>query len=178
MRYTSNIKEIKEFGLVKTVLYNFVLSIFISLALVVVAIYAFSLRLDVVLSDSMAPKFYKDDIVVIRAYDDYKVGDIIEYQMSAVSKPVTHRIIEKHGSGKNATFITKGDAVSSSDLSTVSYADINGKVIFIVEDGNLIYKFIKSNYFLFIDILLGIWVLSSTLSNENEMRKHNIAKAQ
>ena len=176
MKYTSDIKEVKEFTLAKSMLYNFVLSIFITLALAVIAIYAFGLRLDVVLSDSMSPEFYKDDIVIVRAYDDYKVGDIIEYQMGKVSKPVTHRIIEKQGSGKSAVFTTKGDAASSEDFSTVNYNQINGKVISVIEDGNNTYQFVKSNYFLFIDILLGIWVLSSTLTNENEMRKHNIAK--
>ena len=176
MKYTSDIKDSKEFALAKTVLYNFVLSIFITLALAVIAIYAFGLRLDVVLSDSMSPQFYKDDIVIIRAYDDYKVGDIIEYQMDKVSKPVTHRITAKEGSGASAVFTTKGDAASSEDSSTVKYSQINGKVISVIEDGNITYEFVKSNYFLFIDILLGIWVLSSTLSNENEMRKHNIAK--
>jgi hypothetical protein len=65
---------------------------------------------------------------------------------------------------------------SSEDCSTVNYSQINGKVISVIEDGNHIYQFIKSNYFLFIDILLGIWVLTSTLTSENEMRKHNIAK--
>lgn len=176
MKYTSDIKEVKEFTLAKSMLYNFVLSIFITLALAVIAIYAFGLRLDVVLSDSMSPEFYKDDIVIVRAYDDYKVGDIIEYQMGKVSKPVTHRIIEKQGSGKSAVFTTKGDAASSEDFSTVNYNQVNGKVISVIEDGNNTYQFVKSNYFLFIDILLGIWVLSSTLTNENEMRKHNIAK--
>ena len=176
MKYTSDIKEVKEFGLAKSVLYNFVLSIFITLALAVIVIYALGLRLDVVLSDSMSPVFYKDDIVIIRQYDDYKIGDIVEYQMDKVSKPVTHRIISKEGTGKAAVYRTKGDAAGSEDFSTIKHNQINGKVISIIEDGNLTYEFIKSNYFLFIDILLGIWVLSSTLSSENEMRKHNIAK--
>ncbi len=176
MKYTSDIKEVKEFTLAKSVLYNFVLSIFITLALAVIAIYAFGLRLDVVLSDSMSPEFYKDDIVIVRAYDDYKVGDVVEYQMDKISKPVTHRIIAKEGSGSSAIFTTKGDAASSQDFSTVKYSQINGKVISVIENGNDVYEFVKSNYFLFIDILLGIWVLSSTLSSETEMRKHNIAK--
>lgn len=176
MKYTSDIKEIKEFGLAKSVLYNFVLSIFITLALAVIAIYAFGLRLDIVLSDSMAPEFVKDDIVIIRAFDDYNIGDIVEYQMDKVSKPVTHRITKKEGSGKNAVFTTQGDATASEDFSEVKYSQINGKVIGIIEDGNDTYKFVKSNYFLFIDILLGVWVLTSTLSSEKEMRKHNIAK--
>lgn len=178
MIYTSELKEIKEFKLAKSVLYNFVLSIFITLALAVVAIYAFGLRLDVVLSDSMSPTFYKDDIVVVRQYDEYEKGDIVEYQLSSVSKPVTHRVVEKIGTGKNATYRTKGDANTQPEDYTISHDKINGKVITVIEDGNLIYEFVKSNYFLFIDIILGIWVLSSTLTNEGEMRKHNIAKAQ
>ena len=178
MHYTSTIKENKEFGLAKNIAYNLVLSIFITLALTVVAIYAFGLRLDVVLSDSMSPEFYKDDIVIIRAYDEYKVNDIIEFQLSETSKPVTHRITKKTGNGKNAIYETKGDANDSADTQQVSYDKINGKVISVIEDGNLIYEFIKTNYFLFIDIILGVWVLSSTLSSEIEMRKHNIAKAE
>lgn len=178
MKYTSDMKEIKEFGFAKSLAYNFVLSIFITLALAVIAVYAFGLKLDVVLSDSMSPVFYKDDIVVIRAYDDYKIGDIVEYKVSASSKPVTHEIIEKTGSGDNAVYRTKGRANSEAEAYTITQNQINGKVVSIIEDGNLTYQFVKSNYFLFINIILGVWVLSSTLSNEIEMRKHNIAKAE
>lgn len=178
MKYTSDMKEVKEFGIAKSFAYNLVLSIFLTLAVAVVAIYAFGLKLDVVLSDSMSPTFYKDDIVVIRAYDDYKVGDMIEFKLSATANPVTHRVVSKTGSGKNAVYTTKGDANGKDALESVKASQVNGKVISIIEDGNHIYEFIKSNYFLFIDILLGVWVLSSTLSAEKEMRKHNIAKAE
>ena len=177
MKYNSAIKDNKEYELAKNVLYNLVLSIFITLALAVVVVYALKLRLDVVKSDSMSPVFYKHDIVVVMAYDDYNEGDIIEYQISEISTPVTHRIVQKIGSGKSATFVTKGDANGQSD-GTISYNQINGKVVAVVEDGDLIYEFIKSNYFLLIDILLGVWILTSTLSSEMEIRKHNIAKVQ
>lgn len=170
-------KEVKEFGLAKSFIYNFVLAVFITLALGVVAVYALGLRLDIVLSDSMSPVFYKDDIIILRQYDDYKVGDIIEYQLGTVSKPVTHRITEKVGSGKTAVYTTQGDA-SGGEERNIPYSAVKGKVIDIVEDGGLAYKFMKTNYFLFIDIVLGVWVLSSTISSEREMRKHNIAKEQ
>ena len=175
MKYTSTIKDSKEYGLAKNILYNLVLSIFITTALSVLVVYIFGLRLDVVLSDSMSPAFYKDDIVVVRAYDEYNEGDVIEYQLSDISKPVTHRIIKKMGSGKNATFITKGDANDPSD-GAIPYSCIKGKVIAVIEDGNLLYEFIKNNYFLLLDILLGVWVLTATLNGESEIRKHNIAK--
>ena len=175
MKYTSTIKDNSEYELAKNVLYNLVLSIFITLSLAVIIVYSLRLRLDVVLSDSMSPVFYKDDIVVVRAYDEYNEGDIIEYQISEVTKPVTHRIVQKIGSGKQASFVTQGDANGQSD-GTIAYSQIKGKVIGVIEDGNLLYKFVKDNYFLLIDILLGIWVLTSTLNGESEIRKHNIAK--
>ena len=175
MKYTSTIKDNKEYELAKNILYNFVLSIFITVALSVIVVFAFGLRLDVVLSDSMSPVFYKDDIVVVRAYDEYNEGDIIEYQISEVTKPVTHRIVEKIGSGKTATFVTKGDANGQSD-GAIAYSQINGKVIAVIENGNVLYEFIQSNYFLLLDILLGVWVLTVTLSGESEIRKHNVAK--
>lgn len=177
MRYSSDVKEVKEFTMARSVMYNLVLSIFITLVLGVIAIYVFSLRLDIVLSDSMAPTFYKDDIVVIKPCNDYKVGDMIEFR-TAAKEPVCHRITQKTGSGNSAVYITKGDNNNNNDLSTVSASSINGKVIIIVEDGKNIYDFIKSNYFLFIDIILGIWVLSATLTGESEMRKHDIARAE
>ena len=175
MKYTSTIKDSKEYGLAKNILYNLVLSIFITIALSVLAVYIFGLRLDVVLSDSMSPAFYKDDIVVVRAYDEYNEGDVIEYQLNDISKPVTHRIIKKMGSGKDATFITKGDANDPSD-GAIPYSCIKGKVIAVIENGNILYEFIKNNYFLLIDILLGVWVLTATFNGESEIRKHNIAK--
>lgn len=177
MKYSSTIKDSKEYDLAKSLLYNLALSVFITLALTVIIVYALKLRLDVVQSDSMSPVFYKDDIVVVRAYDEYNVGDIIEYQITELTTPVTHRIVEKKGSGKNATFVTQGDANGNSD-GAIAYSQINGKVIAVIEDGNLIYEFVKSNYFLLIDILLGVWVLTSTINTESEIRKHNIAKVQ
>ena len=177
MKYSSDIKEIKEISLVKSIVYNLVLSIFISLALGVVLVYALNLRLDVVLSDSMAPEFRKHDIVIVKPCDDYKIGDVIEYQRSTGGDPVTHRIIDKVGKGASAIYVTRGDATSNEDPDVLA-SMVNGKVVMIIEKGEHIYDFVKENYFLFIDILLGVWVLSSTLSGEIEMRKHNIAKTE
>lgn len=175
MNYTSDIKEIKEFKLAKSAMYNFVLAIFITLALAVAAMFILKLRLNIVLSDSMAPEFYKHDIVVVIPADDYKVNDIIEYK-AGFSKTVTHRIVAKSGTGKNAVYTTDGDNVVNGIKDTVRYDQVEGKVIGVLSEGEFIYDFIRSNYFLIIDIVLGTWVLTSIISSENEMRKHNIAK--
>lgn len=174
MKYTSTIKDSKEYGLIKNILYNLVLSVFITLTVSVLAVYIFRLRLDIVLSNSMNPVFYKDDIVVVQPCDDYNEGDIIEYQLTKSSMPVSHRIVKKIGSGENSMFVTKGDANPNTD-GMIPYACVKGKVIAIIEDGNLLYEFIKNNYILLLDILLGVWVLVTTLVGEIEINKHNIA---
>ena len=175
MKYTSTIKDSKEYGLVKNILYNLVLSIFIILAISVLIVYILGLKLDVVLSDSMNPVFYKNDIVVVRPCAEYNEGDIIEYQLGYSSIPVTHRIVEKIGSGKSAVFITKGDANTPTD-GEIPYSCVKGKVVAIIENGNFMYEFVKNNYFLLLNILLGFWVLTATLVGELEISKHNIAK--
>ncbi len=176
MKYTGDIKQMKEFTIAKDVMYNFVLAIFITLALAVISVWIFNLRLDIVKSDSMSPKFYQHDIVVLRSYDDYDVGDIIEFRRGSTN--VTHRVVEKTGAGSSAIYITRGDANPDNSTETVKASEINGKVIGLFEDGEHVYNFIKSNYFLLLDIVLGVWVLTSTISSEIEIRKHNIAKAE
>lgn len=178
MNYYSNAKSVKEFEILKSFVYNIVLSIFITLVVGILLVFSFKLRMDIVVSPSMTPKIMVDDVVVVRKVDDYKVNDIIEFQYSNLSKPVTHRIVEiRTNSAGQVEYVTKGDAVSSEDFSTITKDNINGKVIYIWKEGGKKYEFFKSNYFLFIDILVGVWVLSSVLRSEKEMSKHNIAKA-
>lgn len=177
MNYCSDVKTNKEFEILKSFIYNLVLSIFITILLGVIGIWAFGLRMDIVETGSMTPAVMIDDVVVIKKMDDYKKGDIIEFQYSEVSKPVTHRITDiKVDANGVKQYTTKGDAGSSEDLAEITIDKINGKVIYIWEGGGKTYKFFKSNYFLFIDILVGLWVLSTVLRNEIEMSSHNIAK--
>ena len=87
-----------------------------------------------IMSDSMNPKFYKGDIVIINKLNqseiqNLKVGDIIEYKLN--SKSIIHRIYEINDNTLN-TFITKGDNNLTPDLKEVSSEQIMGKVIFII----------------------------------------------
>lgn len=177
MDYCSNVKINKEFEILKSFVYNLVLAVFITILLGVVGIFAFNLRMDIVETGSMTPAIMIDDVVVIRKMDEYKTGDIIEFKYNEVSKPVTHRItnITTDANGVKL-YTTKGDAGYSTDLAEITIDKINGKVIYIWEGGGKVYNFVKSNYFLFIDILVGLWVLSSVLRGEIEMSSHNIAK--
>lgn len=81
------------------------------------------LRLLVVKSNSMFPNLEKNDVILIKKYNDYKVNDIITYNYE--NYLITHRIIEKNDEG----FITKGDNNNSQDNDLVKLKDIKGKVI-------------------------------------------------
>jgi len=81
------------------------------------------LRLLVVKSNSMYPNLEKNDTILIKKCNNYKVNDIITY--SYEDYLITHRIIEKNNEG----FITKGDNNNSQDNDLVKLKDIKGKVI-------------------------------------------------
>lgn len=173
MKYSSDLKENKIWKITKNIAYNFVLSIFFTLLLSVIAIKVFDIRLDVVLSDSMYPTFTKRDVVVVLKQDEYKVGDIIEYRKGDIL--VTHRIVEINE--ETNKYITKGDNSQSKDNEDgIVKSQINGKVIGHWENGRLIYNTLHNSYFVILAIIVGAWVLSTTISGEMEIRKHDILK--
>jgi len=173
MKYSSDIKESKEMNFLKTMMYNFALSIFFTLLLAVIVINIFNIRMDEVLTPSMRPTITEKDIVVVVKQDEYKVGDIIEYRRKGSQLNVTHRIVAL-GDLPN-TFIPQGDANNNPD-EYVSIDEINGKIVAVWTNGRRVYKTIKDSYFVIIALLVGAWVLSTTISGEMEMKKHNILK--
>lgn len=79
-------------------------------------------------SNSMAPTFYKNDIIVIKEEKEYKVGDIVTYKTTK-GNLITHRIIEKYEN----VFYTKGDNNNIKDEKEVLNEQIVGKAIFIIK---------------------------------------------
>lgn len=71
----------------------------------------------------MEPCLKTNDLVIIKKFDDYNIGDIVTYTDKGIY--VTHRIISK----KNNTFVTKGDANSAED-EPIYKNSIVGKVIY------------------------------------------------
>lgn len=82
-----------------------------------------------VISGSMEPNIPVGSIVYVKdaGFDDFKVGDIMSYQISG-STMVTHRVesIDK----KSRSIVTKGDANDTVDSSPVKESQIVGKVAF------------------------------------------------
>ena len=75
-----------------------------------------------VVSDSMAPSIYKNDIIVVKITKEVKSDDIITYKDG--ENFITHRVIDIQGN----YYITRGDANNSKDDPVMQTA-ILGKVV-------------------------------------------------
>jgi signal peptidase I len=97
-------------------------------------------HMNVVVSGSMEPVFYRGDVVVIEKTDflgineikasDLKIGDIVIYQATWFKEPVIHRIVGT-GTLQNGTpyFIIKGDNNPVPDPSPVYQDQVMAKVV-------------------------------------------------
>jgi signal peptidase len=97
-------------------------------------------HMNVVVSGSMEPVFYRGDVVVIEKTNflgineikasDLKVGDIVIYQATWFKEPVIHRIVGT-GTLQNGTtyFIIKGDNNPVPDPSPVYQDQVMAKVV-------------------------------------------------
>lgn len=83
----------------------------------------FGYGMSVVLSGSMESRLSVDDLVIIKATDDYTVNDIVLYQEG--ESLVIHRIIEIDGD----TVTTKGDANNVAD-EPISKSQIKGVLVY------------------------------------------------
>lgn len=80
----------------------------------------------IVISNSMSPTFSSGAVLLVHHQEHYLPNDIISYKIG--SDTVTHRII----SVQEDIMTVKGDANNSSDLETVRYEQVIGKVVFII----------------------------------------------
>ncbi|MBQ7411152.1 MAG: signal peptidase I [Clostridia bacterium] len=101
-------------------------------------------------SGSMLPELSVGDVIIIKACDDYKINDIITYNVNN-EYLVTHRIIEKDGN----TFVTKGDNNNIQDREIVLKENIEGKVIY----NSQILKFIYEYWLILIIAILFILII-------------------
>ncbi|MBP2046003.1 signal peptidase I [Methanobacterium aggregans] len=97
-------------------------------------------HMNVVVSGSMEPVFYRGDIVVIEKTDflglqelnanDLKVGDIVVYHATWFNEPVIHRIIQiNQTSNGTKYFVIKGDNNPVPDPAVVYPNQIVAKVV-------------------------------------------------
>ena len=126
-----------------------------------------------IVSESMEPTFYKDDLVVVRkcSEKELKKGDIITFKQE--DKTISHRIDGITKEKGELKFITKGDNNEVRDQELVEVQDIYGKVLFSIKDVGKVIHYIQNargfiNIVMFIIIL---FVLISLRDNQKNSRK-------
>ncbi len=96
-------------------------------------------HLNVVVSGSMEPAFYRGDIVLVEKADflgihefnpeDVQVGDVVVYDAAWFDQPVIHRIIGTADINGSTMYVIKGDNNDSPDPYYVSKDQIQEKVV-------------------------------------------------
>lgn len=126
-----------------------------------------------IVSESMEPTFYKDDLVVVRkcSEKELKKGDIITFKQD--DRIISHRIDGITKEKGEVKFITKGDNNEVRDQELVEVQDIYGKVLFSIKDVGKVIHYIQNargfiNIVMFIIIL---FVLISLRDNQKNSRK-------
>ncbi len=96
-------------------------------------------HLNVVVSGSMEPAFYRGDIVMVEKADflgihefnpeDVQVGDVVVYDAAWFDQPVIHRIIGTADINGSTMYVIKGDNNDSPDPYYVNADQIKEKVV-------------------------------------------------
>ena len=96
-------------------------------------------HLNVVVSGSMEPAFYRGDIVLVEKAgflgidefnpEDVQVGDVVVYDAAWFDQPVIHRIINITEINGTTLYMIKGDNKNSPDPYYVKSSQIKEKVV-------------------------------------------------
>ena len=112
----------------------------------------FGYGMSVVLSGSMEDRLYVDDLVIIKATDNYKVNDIVLFQDG--NSLVIHRIIEIDGD----TVTTKGDANNTAD-EPIQKSQIKGVLVYDIAGFGAVVNVLKQPVFVIL-ILAAAFLLT------------------
>ena len=112
----------------------------------------FGYGMSVVLSGSMEDRLSVDDLVIIKATDNYKVNDIVLFQDG--NSLVIHRIIEIDGD----TVTTKGDANNVAD-EPIQKSQIKGVLVYDIAGFGAVVKILKQPVFVIL-VLAAAFLLT------------------
>lgn len=126
-----------------------------------------------IISESMEPTFYKDDLVVVRKCnaEELQKGDIITFLQDG--RTISHRIENITKEKGVVKYITKGDNNDVQDQDLVNVQDIYGKVCFSIKKiGKLIHYIQNARGFINVAMFIIIlFVLISMRDNQKNSRK-------
>jgi signal peptidase len=102
-----------------------------------------------VLTDSMRPALWPDDLIVVKAVPaaEIQVGDIVTYKLFRIRTLLnTHRVVEV----RKDSFVTKGDALPEPDR-PVPKANVVGKVVWQLRGMGPFYALLRKFPFVWMD---------------------------
>lgn len=142
--------HLKNTTMTKSIAYYFVKAVSILLTTVIIVLCAFfgflyycnirgmevptlgSLQMYIVLSESMEPKIFVNDAIIINTSvtsDDLAVGDVITFRAFESDVIITHRIIDIERTEQGYEYRTKGDNNPSMDTFTTPEDRVIGRYV-------------------------------------------------
>lgn len=110
-----------------------------SYAVILIIVLIAAQHLNVVVSGSMEPAFYRGDIVLVQKADflgihefdvnDIKKGDVVVYDAKWFNQPVIHRVIDVGTINGTTMYLIKGDNNKAPDPYYVTKNQIQSKVV-------------------------------------------------
>lgn len=129
-----------------------------------------------IVSESMEPTFYKDDLVVVRkcSVKNLQKGDIITFKQD--DRIISHRIDGITKEKGEVKFITKGDHNEVRDQELVNVQDVYGKALFSIKKIGKVIHYIQNargfiNIAMFIVILFVLVSLRDNQKNNRKMKR-------
>ena len=127
-------------------------------------------QVKVVLSGSMEPAIKTGSVIFFKPSNQYKVGDIVTFNIGDNTLPITHRIAEVKNERGFSVYTTKGDANEAPDQNILKESQILGKVFltlpylgYAIETARQPYGFLA---LIIIPALIIIWDQCSKIWNE------------
>ena len=118
--------------------------------IIIIICFIASQHLNVVVSGSMEPVFYRGDLFIVEHTNFYgisefdpntvQVGDIVVYDATWYNEPVIHRVINITDINGSQYFVIKGDNNPSPDKYYVTPSQIQAKVLTIGDQPVIIPK--------------------------------------
>lgn len=129
-----------------------------------------------IVSESMEPTFYKDDLVIVKKckFTEFEKNDIITFKQD--DRIISHRIIAVTKEDGEFKFITKGDNNNVKDKQAVAEVDIYGKVLFSIKKIGKFVHYIQNvrgiiNIVIFIVIIYVLISLSDSHKNDRKIKR-------
>ena len=101
----------------------------------------FGYRHFIIATGSMEPNYKIGDLIIIKKFpeEEIKIGDVITYNEINGKEAISHRVTDIVQENGKKLYQTKGDNNNSPDKDLISYNQIQGKIVFKVNNvGNII----------------------------------------